>query len=119
MNKVITSILDRIYKKKPHVEEFIEKVGNSNESMQGTLEEAADLWAIDTNNVHPADSYIAKTSFIEGAKWQHKQDEIKYTERDVIEFADFIRNSPHVWIHRDKLNDRIPTKELLEIFKMK
>jgi len=35
-----------------------------------TLEEAADLWATDTKNVHPADSFIAKQSFIKGAKWQ-------------------------------------------------
>jgi hypothetical protein len=37
---------------------------------QETLEEAADLWSIDINNVHPADSYIAKQGFISGAKWQ-------------------------------------------------
>jgi hypothetical protein len=35
-----------------------------------TIEEAADLWATDTKNVHPADSFIAKQSFIKGAKWQ-------------------------------------------------
>ncbi|MFY8160469.1 MAG: hypothetical protein ACOVNU_04005 [Candidatus Kapaibacteriota bacterium] len=43
-----------------------------------TLEEAADLWSIDTNNVHPDDSYIAKKSFIEGAKWQEEQDKKCY-----------------------------------------
>ena len=45
------------------------------------LEESADLWSIDTNNVHPADSYIAKTSFIEGAKWMQKQ---MYSEEEVL-----------------------------------
>ena len=43
------------------------------EPKQETLEEAADLWSIDTNNVHPVDSYIAKTSFIQGAKWQQNR----------------------------------------------
>ena len=41
------------------------------------------LWSIDTNNVHPADSYIAKTSFIQGAKWQQEQDKNKYSDEDV------------------------------------
>ena len=42
---------------------------NDNYSFE-KIEEAADLWSIDTNNVHPADSYIAKKGFLEGAKWQ-------------------------------------------------
>ena len=29
-------------------------------------EELADIWSIDPNNVHPADSYIAKKGFIQG-----------------------------------------------------
>lgn len=45
---------------------------------QETLEEVADLWSIDTNNVHPADSYIAKQGFIAGAKWQQEQDQNVY-----------------------------------------
>ena len=47
---------------------------------QETLEEAADLWSININNVHPADSYIAKTGFIEGAKWQQQK---SYSEEEV------------------------------------
>lgn len=50
------------------------------ESKEEIIEEAADLWAIDTNNVHPADSYIAKTSFIQGAKWQAQR---MFTEEDM------------------------------------
>jgi hypothetical protein len=52
---------------------------------QETIEEAADLWATDTKNVHPADSYIAKQSFIQGAKSQQEQDKNKYSEEEVIE----------------------------------
>ena len=85
--------------------------------MQEYLEQAAKEYY--EANKYKSNYIHCPYSFKDGAKWQHKQDEIKYTEREVIEFADFIRNSPHVWIHRDKLNDRIPTKELLEIFKMK
>jgi hypothetical protein len=47
-----------------------------------TLEEAADLWSIDTDNIHPADSYIAKKGFISGAKWQAKR---MYSEEDMKE----------------------------------
>lgn len=50
---------------------------------QETLEEAADLWSIDTNNVHPADSYIAKTGFMAGAKWQQEQNKNLYSEEEV------------------------------------
>jgi len=52
---------------------------------QETIEEAADLWATDTKNVHPADSFIAKKSFIQGAKSQQEQDKNKYSEEEVIE----------------------------------
>jgi hypothetical protein len=38
------------------------------EPKQKTIEEAADLWSIEPNNVHPTDSYIAKKGFLEGAK---------------------------------------------------
>lgn len=34
-----------------------------------SLEEAADEWSINPDNVHPADSYIAKKSFMAGAEW--------------------------------------------------
>ena len=48
---------------------------------QETLEEAADLWSNDVNNVHPADSYIAKNGFLKGAKWQQKR---MFSEEEVI-----------------------------------
>jgi len=59
---------------------------------QETLEEAADLWSIDINNVHPADSYIAKQGFISGAKWQTER---MYSEEEVIEFAKFMLFGNH------------------------
>jgi hypothetical protein len=74
---------------------------------QETIEEAADLWATDTKNVHPADSFIAKKSFIQGAKIQQKQDKNKYSEEDMINF--------HKWAYlknRVEESDKT-TKELL------
>ena len=40
------------------------------------------MWSIDANNVHPADSYIAKKGFLEGAKWQQER---SYSEEDLRE----------------------------------
>ena len=57
---------------------------------QETLEEAADLWSIDTNNVHPADSYIAKAGFIEGAKWMQER---MYSEEEVIKIVEKSRET--------------------------
>ena len=54
------------------------------EPKQETLEEAADLWATDTKNVHPADSFIAKQSFIQGAKWKQEK---MYSEEEVEKIA--------------------------------
>ena len=74
---------------------------------QETIEEAADLWATDTKNVHPADSYIAKQSFIQGAKSQQEQDKNKYSDEDMIKF--------HKWAYlknRVEESDKT-TKELL------
>jgi hypothetical protein len=84
----------------PTVEEFLGMI-------QETIEEAADLWATDTKNVHPADSFIAKKSFIQGAKIQQKQDKNKYSEEDMINF--------HKWAYlknRVEESDKT-TKELL------
>jgi len=84
----------------PTVEEFLGMI-------QETIEEAADLWATDTKNVHPADSYIAKQSFIQGAKSQQEQDKNKYSEEDMINF--------HKWAYlknRVEESDKT-TKELL------
>jgi hypothetical protein len=61
----------------PTVEEFLGMI-------QETIEEAADLWATDTKNVHPADSFIAKKSFIQGAKIQQEQDKNKYSEEEIL-----------------------------------
>jgi len=74
---------------------------------QETIEEAADLWATDTKNVHPADSFIAKKSFIQGAKSQQEQDKNKYSDEDMIKF--------HKWAYlknRVEESDKT-TKELL------
>jgi hypothetical protein len=84
----------------PTVEEFLGMI-------QETIEEAADLWATDTKNVHPADSYIAKQSFIQGAKSQQEQDKNKYSDEDMINF--------HKWAYlknRVEESDKT-TKELL------
>lgn len=51
------------------------------ELKQETLEEAADLWSTDTNNVHAADSYVAKYGFIKGSKWQSER---SYSEEEVL-----------------------------------
>jgi hypothetical protein len=83
----------------PTVEEFLGMI-------QETIEEAADLWATDTKNVHPADSYIAKQSFIQGAKSQQEQDKNKYSEEEVYklllkhqsDYRSSVRNSyPLTW----------------------
>ena len=84
----------------PTVEEFLGMI-------QETIEEAADLWATDTKNVHPADSFIAKKSFIQGAKSQQEQDKNKYSDEDMIKF--------HKWAYlknRVEESDKT-TKELL------
>jgi hypothetical protein len=84
----------------PTVEEFLGMI-------QETIEEAADLWATDTKNVHPADSFIAKKSFIQGAKSQQEQDKNKYSDEDMINF--------HKWAYlknRVEESDKT-TKELL------
>jgi hypothetical protein len=60
------------------------------EPKQETLEEAADLWSTDTNNVHVADSYVTKYGFIEGAKWQQER---MYSEEEVIAIVEKSRET--------------------------
>lgn len=48
--------------------------------MNKELELEADLWSVNTDNVHPADSYVAKQGFIAGAT-------SKYVEKQKLEFA--------------------------------
>jgi hypothetical protein len=68
------------------MKDFVEeKLGK--EIKQETIEEAADLWSIDTNNVHPADSYIAKKGFLAGAKLQQER---SYSEEDMTKFVSFV-----------------------------
>lgn len=51
------------------------------------VEEKADLWSIDINEVHPADSYIAKKGYMKGYKESLEDNkERKYTEEDVISY---------------------------------
>jgi hypothetical protein len=48
------------------------------------VEEKADLWSIDINEVHPADSYIAKKGYMKGYKESLEDNkERKYTEEDM------------------------------------
>jgi hypothetical protein len=85
------------------------------EPKQKTIEEAADLWATDTKNVHPADSFIAKKSFIQGDKSQQEQDKNKYSEEDMINFADF--KTGNLMKHVDKTGFYLGTNKVLDIWK--
>ena len=58
-----------------------------------TLEEAAEKYAnkkgdIPTTKLEDA---IFKQGFIDGAKWQQKQDENMYSEEDLLNFGAFVR----------------------------
>jgi hypothetical protein len=88
------------------------------ELKQETFEEAADLWATDTKNVHPADSFIAKKSFIQGAKIQQKQDKNKYSEEEVL---DIINSFEKLCYTYQSNKDWFPAKksEWFEQFKKK
>jgi hypothetical protein len=59
------------------------------ESKQESIEKAADIMSVDTAKVHPADSYIFKQGFLEGAKWQQEQDKNKYSEEDMMKAVKF------------------------------
>ena len=79
---------------------------------QETLEEAADLWATDTKNVHPADSYIAKQSFIQGAKWQAER-----TYSEAIEFGKWL--DENIQQREYYPMSKMTMEELFEEFKKK
>ena len=85
---------------------------------QETLEEVADLWSIDTKNVHPADSYIAKQGFIAGAKWQAEnmfsEEEVKPLLDAIKYFIDKVENGTI----RSKTTYKM-YKEIFEQFKNK
>lgn len=42
---------------------------------------------------------------------------LEFSEEDMIEFGDWMRNNPYVWNYPDKLNDKRTTKELLQLWK--
>ena len=83
---------------------------------QITLEEAAENYAVQylIEDEQEIDSVNRKQSFKAGAKWQAKR---MYSEEEVIEFAEWIRNNPMIWRYSNKLNDCRTTKELFEQFK--
>jgi hypothetical protein len=54
--------------------------------------------------------------FIAGAKWQQEQ---MYSEDELIDFAEYIRNNQYVWNYPDKIQDKRTTKELFKQFKKK
>jgi len=86
---------------KEKIESIKEMIDRHN---QERLEEAADLWSIDINNVHPADSYIAKQGFISGAKWQIER---MYSEEDMMDYSNYrllIKKalSPKEWFEQIK-----------------
>ena len=61
--------------------------------MKTELEEAAEKYAnkkgdIPTTKLEDA---IFKQGFIDGAKWQQKQDENMYSEEDLLNFGAFVR----------------------------
>ena len=97
------------YNMKQEILSEMERLENEEPKQEPTLEEAADLWSIDLNNVHPADSYIAKTGFIAGAKWQQEK---MYSEEDMVNFALFLE------IHLP-MKPRKTHRQLLEQYKKK
>jgi hypothetical protein len=83
-----------------------------------TIEEAADLWATDTKNVHPADSFIAKQSFIKGAKWQAER---MYSEEEVRNLFSKYQYDYAQWVLRmeDDINGQPMPTEWFEQLKKK
>ncbi len=99
------------------------------ETLEKIIEEVADLWSTDTSNVHPADSYIAKISFIEGAKCQAQR---MYSEEYMIDFSEWVSlnfRNQHNYLRNlqksrqgldvpvDNLRGYFSTKELFELYK--
>ena len=76
-----------------------------------TAEEAAEKWYDSTEENK---GFPKMKAFKEGAKWQQEK---SYSEEELIDFAEYIRNNPYVWNHPDKINNKITTKELFEQFK--
>lgn len=85
------------------------------ESKQETVEEAAENW-LNKDGFNIYNHYDTRPSFIAGAKWQQER---MYSEEELIDFADYIRNNQYVWNYPDKIRDRRTTKELFEQFKKK
>jgi hypothetical protein len=81
-----------------------------------TLEEAAEKYAKTAEGIDIPYQNGLYYGFVEGAKWQSER---MYSEEDMIEFAEWIRNNPMIWRYSDKLNDCRTTKELFEQFKKK
>jgi hypothetical protein len=82
-------------------------------------------WLIDVlNNVKP-DEFCSiervKELCLQAKEMEnHVKQDNKYSEKELIDFADNIRNNPDVWewVKPDKLHDRKTTKQLFEIFKI-
>jgi hypothetical protein len=73
-----------------------------------TIEEAAEKFVNNTRYRN------YKVLFIEGAKWQQEQDKNKYSEEDMINFANFKTNN--LMIHVDKRGFYLGTNKVLEIW---
>jgi len=48
--------------------------------------------------------------------YNKSQEMYSFSEEDMVEFADWIRNNPYVWNYPNKLKDRRTTKELLQLW---
>jgi hypothetical protein len=94
-----------------------------------TLEEAAesrygtDMDSIRGSNVYDLNTDL-KRGFIEGAKWQQEQDKKRYSEEDMINFAEFVatyqdknKNYKGEMLHaKSKYDGAERTIDLLEIW---
>jgi hypothetical protein len=91
---------------------------------QETLEEAAEKY----NSQFVSQNEFSIEDFINGAKWQQEQDKNKYSEKDLIEFSEWVSHNDWVYLPRksywvneeqEELEQKFTTKELFEQFKNK
>lgn len=49
--------------------------------------------------------------------YDKSQETHPFSEEDMIEFGDWVRNNPYIWNYPDKFNDKRTTKELFQLWK--
>ena len=57
----------------------------------------------------------ADVDFIAG--YNKSQETHPFSDDDMIEFGDWVRNNPYIWNYPDKFNDKRTTKELFQLWK--